>query len=87
MDAVAEAAEVSSAFAGGEAFDLDAQEAAEVVDGDVVGEGVSPGLEDAKSAERGGGHEEKFDPFAALFERFELFPVFDGHTAPQGSAR
>jgi len=75
VDAVTETAEIACAFAGGEAFDLDADEAAEVVEGDVVRSGVSPGGEDAESVEIGGGHEEQLDPLAALFERLESFPI------------
>jgi hypothetical protein len=49
------------------AFDLDAEEAAEVVDGEVVGSVVSPGAGDAESELGGAGHETEFGPFAACF--------------------
>ena len=48
------------------AFDLDAEEAAEVVDGEVVGGVVSPGAGDEESELGGAGHE-RSRPFAACF--------------------
>ena len=77
FDAIAatELAEVSGAVADGGGFDLDAKEVAAEVDGDVVFEGIAPGLEDAVSMKGGGGHELKLDPFAALFVGFEFLPV------------
>ena len=55
-----------AALAGG-AFDLDAEEASVVVDGEVVGSGVSPGFGDAESLLGGAGHEAHFGPLSALF--------------------
>ena len=55
-----------SAFVGG-AFDLDAEEASVVVDGEVVGGGVSPGLAEAESVLGGAGHEAHFCPLSSLF--------------------
>ena len=67
--AVAEAAEISSASAAsGEALDLYAKHASAVLDDDVIVERVAPGLEDAISAEGGGGHELQLDPLASLLE-------------------
>jgi hypothetical protein len=53
----------ASAFVFG-AFDLDAEEAAVVFDGEVVAGHVSPGLGDAESVLGGAGHETQFGPFA-----------------------
>ena len=53
----------ASAFVFG-AFDLDAEEAAVVFDGEVVAGHVSPGLGDAESLLGGAGHEAEFGPFA-----------------------
>jgi hypothetical protein len=72
--AVAEAAEVASAFASGKALDLHAEQVAAVFDYKVIFEVVAPGFEDAISVERGGGHELQFDPLSALLEIFELLP-------------
>jgi hypothetical protein len=66
--AMAEAAEVSAAFAGGESLDLHAQKAAALFDAEVVGEGVSARFQYVISARGGGRHEYEFDPLAALFE-------------------
>ena len=74
-ESVAEAAEVASTFAGGEAFDLDAEVVLAVFDADVVGAGVAPGLGDGEAALGGGVHEAEFDPFSALLVGFETFPV------------
>lgn len=63
-----ELAEVSVAGAAGGGFDLHADEAGVVVEADVVGEGVSPGLEDVEAAFEGGGHETEFDPLSTLLE-------------------
>ena len=57
---------------------LHAQEVRAVVDADVVGTSVSPGLEDAEAALGGAGHEAEFDPLSALLEAGELFPVIHG---------
>ena len=46
------------------AFDLDAEEASVVLDGEVVAGHVSPGLGDAESVLGGAGHEAEFGPFA-----------------------
>jgi len=46
-----------------------------VVDADVVGASVSPGLEDAEAALGGGAHEAEFDPLAALLKAFEFLPM------------
>jgi hypothetical protein len=62
-----EAADVGVvAFADG-AFDLDAAEAAAVVEGEVVGGIVSPGLGDAEAEGEGEGHETELRPLAAGF--------------------
>ena len=53
----------ASAFVFG-AFDLDAEEVAVVLDGEVVAGHVSPGLGDAESVLGGAGHEAEFGPFA-----------------------
>jgi hypothetical protein len=53
----------ASAFVFG-AFDLDAEEASVVLDGEVVAGHVSPGLGDAESVLGGAGHEAEFCPFA-----------------------
>jgi hypothetical protein len=53
----------ASAFVFG-AFDLDAEEASVVLDGEVVAGHVSPGLGDAESVLGGAGHETEFGPFA-----------------------
>ena len=52
-----ELAEVSGAVAHAAGFHLHAEQAAGVFDGDVVGEGVSSGLEDVISVRGGGRHE------------------------------
>ena len=49
------------------AFDLDAAEASAMVDDEVVGSGVSPGLGDAESELDGASRETEFGPFTALF--------------------
>src|ERR1700733_15867107 len=49
-------------------------------DGDVVFKRLSPGFEYVVSVQRGGGHEQQFDPFAALFESLETLPFFRLHT-------
>jgi hypothetical protein len=54
---------------------LDAQEVGAVVDADVVGASVSPGLEDVEATLGGGGHEAEFDPLSALLEAFEILPL------------
>ncbi len=48
------------------AFDLDAAEASAIVDDEVVGGGVSPGLGDGSELD-GASQETEFGPFAALF--------------------
>jgi hypothetical protein len=53
----ADAANVSVAEAGYGGFDLDAEEASVVFNGDIVTLGVSPGLGDAESVFGGAGHE------------------------------
>ena len=53
----------ASAFVFG-ALDLDAEEAAVVFDGEVVGGHVSPGLGDGESVLGGAGHETQFGPLA-----------------------
>jgi len=75
----AELAEVSGAVADGGGFDLHAGQVAAVFDGDVVGEGVSGGFEDAISVRGGGCHEFEFDPLAAFFESSELLPTLQFH--------
>ena len=45
-------------------------------DADVVGLRVSPGIADGEAALGGLRHELQFDPFAALFEAGEAFPMF-----------
>jgi len=54
---------------------LDAQEVGAVVDADIVGASVSPGLEDMEAALGGGSHETEFDPLSALLEAFEILPL------------
>jgi len=49
------------------AFDLDAEEVAEVVDGEVVGSGVSPGLGENEAELGGALHETEFGPLSAEF--------------------
>jgi hypothetical protein len=56
----------ASAFVFG-AFHLDAEEAAVVFDGEVVGGHVSPGLGDGESVLGGAGHETQFGPLAPEF--------------------
>ena len=53
----------ASAFVFG-AFDLNAEKAAVVLDGEVVAGHVSPGLGDAESVLGGAGHETQFGPLA-----------------------
>ncbi len=47
------------------AFDLDAEEASVVLDGEVVGSVFAPGLGDAESEFGGAGHEAQFGPLSA----------------------
>ena len=61
------AAGVGAAVPAVGAFGLDALEAAILFDAYVVAGRVSPGLGDVEAAFGGAGHEEQFDPFAALF--------------------
>ena len=49
------------------AFDLDAEEASVVFDGEIVGRHVSPGLGDAEAVLGGASHEAQFGPFAPRF--------------------
>ena len=49
------------------AFHLNAEEVSVVVDGEVVGGGVSPGLGDADAEFGGAGHETEFGPLSAGF--------------------
>ena len=49
-------------------------------DGNVVFESLAPGFEYVVSVQSGGGHEQQFDPFAALLESFETLPFFRLHT-------
>ena len=49
------------------AFDLDAQEASAVLDGEVVGRSVPEGAGDDEAMLGGLGHEQHFGPFAAQF--------------------
>jgi hypothetical protein len=49
------------------AFDLDAGEMSVVVDGEVVGDVVAPGLVDVESVLGGAGQETEFGPLAAGF--------------------
>ena len=70
-----ELAEVSGAGAAGGGLDLHAQEVGAVVDANVVGASVSPGLEDVEAALGGGRHEAEFNPLSALLEAFEIFPL------------
>ena len=67
------------------AFDLDAEEVAAVVGGEVVGGIVSPGLGDAEAEFGGAGHETEFGPLAARFGVVDVHS-FIGHgylpTAP-----
>jgi len=55
-------------------LDLNAEEAAVVLDGDVVARSLSPGLSDVEAEAGGDGHEEKLDPLATtLVGREEWF--------------
>jgi hypothetical protein len=49
------------------AFDLDAEEASIVFDGEIVGRHVSPGLGDAEAVLGGASHEAHLGPFAPRF--------------------
>ena len=60
------------------AFDLDAEEAAVVFDGEVVAGHVSPGLGDAESVLGGAGHETQFGPLAAEFGVLDVYTLI-GH--------
>jgi len=51
-------------------FDLHAQEVSVMLDGYVVGRGVSPGPDDGEALLGGAGHEEQLGPFSALLEVF-----------------
>lgn len=57
-------------------LDLHAEIVAFVLDADVVGQYVSPRLADGEAALRGRGHELQLDPFSALLEAGESFPIF-----------
>ena len=46
------------------ALDLDSQEVSVVLDGEIVGRGVAPGLGDTQAVLRGAGHEAQLRPFA-----------------------
>ncbi len=48
-------------------LDLNAEESAVTLDGDVVRGRVSPGTGDGESVLGGAGHEKEFGPFSALF--------------------
>ena len=74
------------AFAEG-AFYLDAEEVAEVVDGEVVGGIVSPGLDDAEAEFGGAGHETQLRPLAARLGAVDVHScnchgVFVGRPGP-----
>ena len=60
-------AELASAALVERGFDLDAEEASVVFDGDVVEGGVAVGFGDAESFAGGAGHETKLGPLPALF--------------------
>jgi len=49
------------------AFDLDTEEASVVLDGEVVGRHISPGLGDAEAVLSGASHEAQFGLFAPCF--------------------
>ena len=63
--------DVSAVLAGDGGFDLDAQEMAAALDGDVVAAGVSPRFGDVESALGDAGHEIEFGPLAAMFGVFD----------------
>jgi hypothetical protein len=71
----------ASAFVFG-AFDLDAEEAAVVFDGEVVAGHVSPGLGDAESVLGGAGHETQFGPLAPEFGVLDVDSLV-GHCLPE----
>ena len=54
------------------ALDLDAEEVAEVVDGEVVGSGVSPGLGENEAELGGALHETEFGPLSAEFGELDV---------------
>jgi hypothetical protein len=67
------------------AFDLDAEEVAVVIGGDVVGGGFSPGLGDAESALGGALHETEFGPLSAEFGMLDVWAlVAISHGGPWG---
>jgi len=70
-----EGAEIAVADAEASGFDLNFEKAAAGFDGDVVGGGVSPGLEDSEVLTQGLRDELDFDPLAALFEILEAFAL------------
>lgn len=63
--------DVSAALAGCGGLDLDAEETAVALRGDVVAGGVSPGLGGAESSLDDSGHEDEFGPLAAMFGVFD----------------
>jgi hypothetical protein len=71
-----ELAEISCAYPVGCGLDLDAKEVGAVLDADVVGARVSPGLADGEMAQCGLRHELQFHPLAAFFEASESLPMF-----------
>ena len=56
------------------AFDLDADEASAVREGEIEGGGVSPWLGDDEAEFGGTGHETEFGPFASLFGVANVHP-------------
>jgi hypothetical protein len=60
-------------------FDLHAEDVSMMLDGDVVGRGVSPGTDDGEALLGGARHEQKFGPFALLFEVVEDVGGVVGH--------
>jgi hypothetical protein len=75
----------ASAFVFG-AFDLDAKEAAVVLDGEVVAGHVSPGLGDAESVLGGAGHETQFGPLAPELGVLDIDSLI-GHDLPGNGFR
>ena len=60
------------AHAGG-GFHLNAEDSALVLDHEVIGSGISPGLGDHESVLGGAGHETEFGPLAAEFVVFKVY--------------
>lgn len=75
-----ESTRITRTLSAASGLDLHAKKVLAVFDADVVGARVSPGLADGEAALGSLAHELQLDPFAALFEAGEAFPVF--HFSP-----